>query len=183
MWGWWDRLDYVHGFSLQDWRAPQRGSKQQVGDTETPERKALSRENKETKHTQKTNTRNQMLNIKSAWHTTEKNNIGQADLSTFSIKDTSFSQTVYRAIMWLSNSLLVMCESNKEGTVNVCVCVFDAYFSYISLYHFILTPLLIQHFSEIPCSCVVQFSDLASLMSMSMDSVSYIHGPRVKWLQ
>lgn len=84
-----------------------------------------------------------MLNIKSAWHTTEKNNIGQADLSTFSIKDTSFSQTVYRAIMWLSNSLLVMCESNKEGTVNVCVCVFDAYFSYISLYHFILTPLLI----------------------------------------
>lgn len=31
---------------------------------------------------------------------------------------------------------------------------------------------------KIPCMvCVVQFSDLASLMLMSMDSVSYIHCP------
>lgn len=37
---------------------------------------------------------------------------------------------------------------------------------------------LFQHVLKIPCVvCVVQFSDLASLMLMSVDSVSYIHCP------
>lgn len=122
------------------------------------------------------------------------------DLSTFSIKDNlSVFWTVNLCqlqictgdyTMWLSElSPSATCRCSKEESVCRCTRVIDvceyAFFQlpvhiliHPFVYKWISTTLLFQHVFENPLhGCVVQFSDLASLMLMSMASVSYIHCP------
>lgn len=123
------------------------------------------------------------------------------DLSTFSTKDNlsvfwtvNLCQLQIRTggyTMWLSELSLSanvqVLQGGERLQMHACyegwwICAFN--YLYMSsdvarsLQKWILTTERFQHVLKIPCVvCVVQFSDLASLMLMSMDSVSYIHCP------